>query len=62
MATIIENSVDRISSYGELINFPIKVKNQGNINSAGYTLNVLVPAGFAFTAGPNAGWSYNNIT
>ncbi|MCC6843703.1 MAG: DUF11 domain-containing protein [Saprospiraceae bacterium] len=62
LATIIENSVDRISSYGELINFPIKVKNQGNINSAGYTLSVLVPAGFAFTAGPNAGWSYNSLT
>ena len=62
LATIIENSVDNVSSYGELINFPIKVKNQGNINSAGYTLSVLVPAGFAFTAGPNAGWSYNNIT
>ena len=62
LATIIENSVDRISSYGELINFPIKVKNQGNINSAGYTLSVLVPTGFAYTAGPNAGWSYNSLT
>jgi len=62
LATVIENSVDRISSYGELITFPIKVKNQGNIASAGYTLSVLVPDGFAFTQGPNTNWVYNNVT
>ncbi len=62
LATIIENSTDVVSNYGEVIGFPITVKNQGNIPSAGYTMSVLVPTGFQFNGGLNPGWSYNNVS
>ncbi|MBL0100663.1 MAG: DUF11 domain-containing protein [Saprospiraceae bacterium] len=57
LAVVIGNSTDLITSYGENITFPVTLENQGNISSQGYTVSVLVPAGFSFGANPL--WSYN---
>ncbi|NOT37233.1 MAG: DUF11 domain-containing protein [Saprospiraceae bacterium] len=62
LATIIENEDDFIASYGDQVKFPIKVVNQGNIPSAGYTISVDVPSGFVFDPNLNTGWTYNSFT
>ena len=56
LAVFMLDDTDILANYGDDVNFPIMVFNQGSVTNDGFTLTNYMPSGYVFNAGDNPGW------
>ncbi|HRQ28439.1 MAG TPA: SdrD B-like domain-containing protein [Saprospiraceae bacterium] len=57
LALYMVNDTDILGAYGDDVRHTVYITNQGSIPSDGFDITVYVPAGYAFNAGDNPGWT-----
>ncbi|MEL6122889.1 MAG: hypothetical protein AAFR14_04145, partial [Bacteroidota bacterium] len=60
LAVIIDDDINQLTAFGDVIPFSITLANQGNVDSDRPTVTVQVPDGFMF--GMNMGWTFDEMS